>query len=630
MNFAEFSINADSGLRGFDATNNQGLTLALRNPPTAQVQRWRVDVYAVGVSDAPKASKNAPVLTLVGATSGQSVYATTPASSITTTAAASGVHSWLVRSLVNDGLDQYGKANPDYVYERVISIRSAASLRKIVGTESTQYSDNGWADAQNEEVDAFGAVSPGYNRIQEEGSDLNQRLKLNFIGSYCTAADDAGNARTNVTFRSILNADVDAAAAIAGTKISPDFGNQNVYTTGIIYSGTTTGLSEQAGSVVAVSSGSGGMRGGLSWQHSDNVNPARLVMLKSRGTRASPTAVIYNADASLTDVLGTLVWYGYSGATGSYAQRAFIQAYVDGAITDAATPTLPTAIRVMTASTAAPAVPTHVRTIWASTGTQTHNTDASGAYYWQIGGVPMMSLGDSGTTSLALTGDLLMAASNIKLGSDPADAGRVRLSAGDKISWEGSTERSLWVSSDVLLCDAPTLNFDGANTKQIQRNGTAYLDLNASGYLFYKGVLTIDGAAAGLTLSVGQHPSGAGGTTAIAGQQGAAGNFNGGHLTATPGAKTGSGTDGTGFLNDAAGNNRFRWNSTGIGFHTTTPIAQASDVGLLTDSTTGSADSTVQDVTGSHNQGILNNNFADLIAKINALRNVVHNVGLTA
>jgi hypothetical protein len=38
-----------------------------------------------------------------------------------------------------------------------------------------------------------------YATIQEEGSDLAQRFKLNFSGSSVTASDDAGNARTNVT-----------------------------------------------------------------------------------------------------------------------------------------------------------------------------------------------------------------------------------------------------------------------------------------------------------------------------------------------------------------------------------------------------------------------------------------------
>lgn len=46
----------------------------------------------------------------------------------------------------------------------------------------------------------------GYDRIQEEGANLAQQNTLNFIGSSFTAADDAGNSRTNVTADSDLNA----------------------------------------------------------------------------------------------------------------------------------------------------------------------------------------------------------------------------------------------------------------------------------------------------------------------------------------------------------------------------------------------------------------------------------------
>jgi len=54
-----------------------------------------------------------------------------------------------------------------------------------------------------------GGGSGGYNTIQEEGTDLATESKLNFVGSTATAADDAGNSRTNVTFDS----DVDAVAS---------------------------------------------------------------------------------------------------------------------------------------------------------------------------------------------------------------------------------------------------------------------------------------------------------------------------------------------------------------------------------------------------------------------------------
>lgn len=56
----------------------------------------------------------------------------------------------------------------------------------------------------------------------------------------------------------------------------------------------------------------------------------------------------------------------------------------------------------------------------------------------------------------------------------------------------------------------------------------------------------------------------------------------------------------------------------------TVPVAQPSGsaqaaVTAITDSTGGTADGTLADVTASHSQTILNNNFADLAAKINGL-----------
>jgi hypothetical protein len=49
----------------------------------------------------------------------------------------------------------------------------------------------------------------------------------------------------------------------------------------------------------------------------------------------------------------------------------------------------------------------------------------------------------------------------------------------------------------------------------------------------------------------------------------------------------------------------------------------------LTDSTGGTADNTVQDVGASFNQATLNNNFADLTAKINQILTALDNSGLT-
>lgn len=46
---------------------------------------------------------------------------------------------------------------------------------------------------------ACGIAGSGYGTIQEEGSNLTGRTTMNFIGAGVTAADDAGNSRTNIT-----------------------------------------------------------------------------------------------------------------------------------------------------------------------------------------------------------------------------------------------------------------------------------------------------------------------------------------------------------------------------------------------------------------------------------------------
>ena len=71
-------------------------------------------------------------------------------------------------------------------------------------------------------------------------------------------------------------------------------------------------------------------------------------------------------------------------------------------------------------------------------------------------------------------------------------------------------------------------------------------------------------------------------------------------------------------------------NTTGLGFFNTTPVAQPSGAAqaALTDSTTGTAGSTLVDVTASHDQAKLNNNFATLYALVAAIRTGLVNTGL--
>lgn len=65
------------------------------------------------------------------------------------------------------------------------------------------------------------AASSGYSEIQEEGSALTARTKLNFIGAAITAADNAGSTRTDVT----LSASPDSASVVGtGRTVSAGAG----------------------------------------------------------------------------------------------------------------------------------------------------------------------------------------------------------------------------------------------------------------------------------------------------------------------------------------------------------------------------------------------------------------------
>ncbi len=164
--FVESSPSAD---RGFDATAEQTLQLRLE-APTPDVYRAQYSIAAPGDPDAPLASKDAPVIALNPADG----IASPPAGIVTVTMP-TGVHSYALRCRVNDGVEAAtGKAIPEWTTERIISIRSPLGLRKIIPGEGTQYSARGWADAQNEEVDAAGASGGGLVEVTSIALDLTK------------------------------------------------------------------------------------------------------------------------------------------------------------------------------------------------------------------------------------------------------------------------------------------------------------------------------------------------------------------------------------------------------------------------------------------------------------------------
>jgi hypothetical protein len=88
-------------------------------------------------------------------------------------------------------------------------------------------------------------------------------------GTVVTTGDTGTVTSTMIANNTILNADVNASAAIAGTKVSPDFGSQTIVTTGIFSSAagtaaapsiaftgdTSTGLWSPAADTIAASTG---------------------------------------------------------------------------------------------------------------------------------------------------------------------------------------------------------------------------------------------------------------------------------------------------------------------------------------------------------------------------------------
>jgi len=80
-------------------------------------------------------------------------------------------------------------------------------------------------DAGNGEVDIqIDASSAGYQTVQEEGVGLTQRDTMNFIGAGITAADNAGQTRTDVTLDAGLN-DIAGLAVTDGNIIVGDGAN---------------------------------------------------------------------------------------------------------------------------------------------------------------------------------------------------------------------------------------------------------------------------------------------------------------------------------------------------------------------------------------------------------------------
>lgn len=181
MASALFDINADGGDQGYEADNGEVLTLRLRQQPPIGVTTVAFQVFdpagfnpVAGIAaNPPRASKGAPTLTIVGATSGQLVSPASTDGSVTITMPLSGAHSWIVRCIVNGGTRTLPNgvtvADPTLIHERGVYIKTGEQTRKVVCTELRQFSDGGWADALADTVSegAFARRRPRKVHIDE-------------------------------------------------------------------------------------------------------------------------------------------------------------------------------------------------------------------------------------------------------------------------------------------------------------------------------------------------------------------------------------------------------------------------------------------------------------------------------
>lgn len=156
MATARFDINGDGEDGGFQATPGQVLQLKLKVPAGATsvvFQVWDAGAAnpALGIAaNPPRASKGAPALNLVGATTGKTVSPTTPNANVSLTLPNEAGHSYIIRCIRDGGQRLAGDrvvSDPALIHERGVWIPTAYGTRAPVATEVQQFESEGWAGA---------------------------------------------------------------------------------------------------------------------------------------------------------------------------------------------------------------------------------------------------------------------------------------------------------------------------------------------------------------------------------------------------------------------------------------------------------------------------------------------------
>ena len=166
--------------------------------------------------------------------------------------------------------------------------------------------------------DASGNFTAGTITATLTGNAATVTTNANLTGDITSV----GNA-TTIAAGVIVNADVNASAAIAGTKVAPDFGSQTVITTGSALIGTATSLStlySGAGKLQAASNDATTIQS-YAFSSTGVDYSATLELSRARNTQASPTIVANG------DYIGQINFAGYNT---NFQRGATIYALVDG------------------------------------------------------------------------------------------------------------------------------------------------------------------------------------------------------------------------------------------------------------------------------------------------------------
>jgi hypothetical protein len=138
----------------------------------------------------------------------------------------------------------------------------------------------------------------------------------NVTGTVVTTGDSGTVTSTMIADGTIVNADVNASAAIAGTKISPNFGSQTIQTTGII---SAAGGSAAAPSIAFTGDTNTGIYSPGADQVAISTNGTGRLFVDSSGRLLVGTSsALSNVYVKTSAVAPALQIFGTSGSTSSF------------------------------------------------------------------------------------------------------------------------------------------------------------------------------------------------------------------------------------------------------------------------------------------------------------------------